>query len=185
MTETSTASATLGGGCFWCLEAAYEEVEGIVRVESGYSGGDVEDPTYEQVCSGTTGHAEVVRVDFDPETISYREVLEIFFTLHDPTQLDRQGADVGSQYRSVVFHHSDEQRRVAESLVEELEEAAIWDDPIVTEIAPLETFYPAEDYHREYYRRNPQQPYCQVVIEPKLAKLRAKHADKLRTAAVR
>ncbi len=172
--------ATLGGGCFWCLEAVYEELVGVEDVQSGYAGGDVTEPSYEQVCSGTTGHAEVVQVTFDPGTISYREVLQVFFAIHDPTTLNRQGADVGTQYRSAIFHDSEEQRGVAEELVEELDNSDIWDGSIVTEIALLEKFYAAEDYHDRYYQRNSDQPYCQIVISPKVAKFRKQFQDKLR-----
>lgn len=170
----SLETATLGGGCFWCLEAVYQEVSGVREVVSGYAGGHVDEPTYQQVCSGTTGHAEVVRVQFDPEVVSYRRILEIFFTIHDPTQLDRQGADRGTQYRSIVFYHSDEQREVAEEVMRELEEEGLFEDPIVTRVEALDHFYPAEAYHQNYYRTNPTQGYCQVVIHPKLAKYRAR-----------
>jgi peptide-methionine (S)-S-oxide reductase len=172
--------ATLGGGCFWCLEAVYEELRGVEKVESGYSGGTVPNPTYRQVCSGMTGHAEVVRVTFDPEVVSYREVLEVFFTIHDPTTLNRQGADVGPQYRSAIYYHDEEQRRVAEEVISELEEAGVWEDPIVTEVAPFDVFYRAEDYHQEYFRNNAYQPYCQVVIAPKVAKFRKEHLGRLK-----
>lgn len=178
--EHRLEKATLGGGCFWCLEAAYEQIEGVASVVSGYAGGTVPDPTYEQVCSGRTGHVEVVQLTFDPETVSYRDLLEIFFTIHDPTTLNRQGADVGTQYRSVIFHHDEAQRETAESLIQELEREGVWRDPIVTAVEPAPTFYPAEAYHQTYFRRNPQQPYCQVVIAPKLAKLRKKHFERLR-----
>jgi peptide-methionine (S)-S-oxide reductase len=171
--------ATLGGGCFWCLEAVYELVRGVTGVKSGYAGGFRRDPTYEQVCSGATGHAEVVQVTFDPASISYREILEIFFSIHDPTTRDRQGADVGTQYRSVIFTHSDEQAEVARNLAAALDAQGLWDDPIVTEITPLDRFYPAERYHDEYYRRNPNQGYCRVVIGPKLAKFRSSFAHRL------
>lgn len=171
--------ATLGGGCFWCLEAAFEQLQGVERVKSGYAGGHVKNPSYREVCTGKTGHAEVVQVEFDPEVISYREILEVFFVIHDPTQLNRQGPDVGTQYRSAIFFHGPEQKATAEGLIAELAEEGIFDDPIVTEVEPLEAFYPAEDYHDEYYRRNPEQPYCQVVISPKLAKLRSRFSDKL------
>lgn len=182
MSEATMAEvATLGGGCFWCLEAVYEQVEGVLGVRSGYAGGSVPDPSYEQVCSGATGHAEVVEVRFAPDTIGYREILEIFFSIHDPTTVDRQGADVGSQYRSVIFHHSADQRQVAEALIDELEQEGVFDAPIVTELEPLETFYVAEDYHQEYFRRNGRQPYCQVVVAPKVAKFRRKFAHRLRT----
>ncbi len=181
MTERRTETATLGGGCFWCLEAVYQELEGVERVESGYAGGHVPDPTYEQVCAGSTGHAEVVQVEFDPGTISYREILEVFFTIHDPTTPNRQGADVGPQYRSIVLYHSAEQRDEAARTVAELEaDGAYGGDPIVTEIEPLEVFHPAEERHRDYYRRNTEQPYCQVVIDPKLAKFRKTFAEKRR-----
>lgn len=177
---TGMERATLGGGCFWCLEAVYERVEGVSAVRSGYAGGAVPDPTYEQVCTGTTGHAEVVQVTFDPGSIGYEEILEIFFAIHDPTTRDRQGADVGTQYRSVIFHHSDAQRDIARRVVARLEEARIWDAPLVTEIVPLDRFYSAEDYHQGYFRTNPQQPYCQVVVAPKVAKFRRKFAHRLK-----
>jgi peptide-methionine (S)-S-oxide reductase len=173
--------ATLGGGCFWCLEAVFEELRGVQEVVSGYSGGTVPDPTYEQVCTGTTDHAEVVQVTFDPEAVSFREILEIYLSIHDPTTLNRQGADVGTQYRSVIFYHTPEQKRVAEEVIAQLEEAGIWDDPIVTEVTPASVFYAAEDYHQEYFRRNRGQPYCQVVVAPKVAKFRKQHLDKLKT----
>ena len=155
-----TETATLAGGCFWCLEAVYEQLRGVERVESGYAGGTTPDPTYEQVCSGATGHAEVVRLTYDPEVVSYRDLLDVFFTIHDPTTLNRQGADVGTQYRSAVFYDSPEQRREAEAKIAELEAEHVWDDPIVTQVVPLEAFYPAERYHQEYYRNHPSQPYC-------------------------
>ncbi len=172
--------ATLGGGCFWCLEAVYEELRGVEKVESGYSGGHVPNPTYRQVCSETTGHAEVVQVTFDPGVVSFREILGVFFAIHDPTTLNRQGADVGTQYRSAIFYHTPEQERVAREVISELEEAGVWDDPIVTEVTPVEEFYVAEDYHQEYFRRNAYQPYCQVVIAPKVAKFRKQHLDRLK-----
>ena len=175
--------ATLGGGCFWCLEAVYERLEGVSRVISGYAGGSVPDPTYEQVCSGMTGHAEVVQVEFDPDVTSYREILEVFFTLHDPTTRDRQGPDVGTQYRSAIFYGSDEQREAAERLIAELEREDVFPDPIVTELESLAEFYPAEAYHQEYYGRNPSQPYCRFVIAPKVAALRQKFAGKLKAAS--
>ncbi|MGD2114632.1 MAG: peptide-methionine (S)-S-oxide reductase MsrA [Acidobacteriota bacterium] len=168
-------SATLGGGCFWCLEAVYQEVPGVDRIVSGYAGGHTENPTYRQVCSEGTGHAEVVQVTFDPEEIPYRRILEIFFTIHDPTQLNRQGADRGTQYRSIILTHSDDQRRVADEVIAEME--GVFSDPVVTEVEPLDVFYPAEDYHQDYYRQNRAQPYCQVVIEPKLAKYRARYGE--------
>ena len=180
MDPSRTEVATLAGGCFWCLEAVYEELKGVERVESGYSGGAVPDPTYRQVCTGTTGHAEVVQVTFDPEVISFKEILEVFFTIHDPTTLNRQGADVGPQYRSAIFYHDEEQRRVAEGVISELEAEHVWDDPIVTEVTPFDTFYVAEDYHQGYYRNNEYQPYCRVVIAPKVAKFRSKYLTRLK-----
>ncbi|MGE0102288.1 MAG: peptide-methionine (S)-S-oxide reductase MsrA [Blastocatellales bacterium] len=170
--------ATLGGGCFWCLEAAFLELRGIERVVSGYAGGHVDDPTYHQVCSGFTGHAEVVQVDFDPDVITYRDLLGVFFTIHDPTTLNRQGYDVGTQYRSAIFYHSDEQKSEAEAVIAEVQ--PIWDDPIVTEVVPLERFYPAEDYHQNYFENNPNQPYCRAVVAPKVAKVRQKYLQRLR-----
>ena len=180
MDSSRTEVATLGGGCFWCLEAVYEERKGVEKVESGYSGGHVESPTYRQVCARTTGHAEVVQVTFDPEVVSYREILEVFFTIHDPTALNRQGADVGTQYRSAIFYHDEEQKRVAEEVIAELESGHLWDDPIVTEVTPFDAFYVAEDYHQGYYRNNEYQPYCQVVIAPKVAKFRSEYLTKLK-----
>lgn len=164
--------ATLAGGCFWCLEAVFESVRGVDSVKSGYAGGHVPDPTYEQVCTGTTGHAEVVQIAFDPGAVSYAQLLDIFFAIHDPTTLNRQGGDVGTQYRSAIFTHSDEQRAAAERKIEELGRDGPWDDPIVTEIEALEAFYPAEVYHDTYFRRNPSQPYCRVVIDPKVQAFR-------------
>ena len=175
-----TEIATLGGGCFWCLEAVYQELRGVEKVESGYSGGDVPNPTYRAVCSGTTGHAEVVQVTFDPEMISYKDILEVYFTIHDPTTLNRQGADVGTQYRSVIYYHDDEQRRVAEEVISDLEAEGIWKDPIVTEVTPIDEFYIAEDYHQDYFRNNGYQPYCQVIIAPKVAKFRKQHLERLK-----
>jgi peptide-methionine (S)-S-oxide reductase len=175
-----TQVATLGGGCFWCLEAVYQELRGVEKVESGYSGGDVPTPTYRQVCSETTGHAEVVQVRFDPEVVSYRDILNVYFTIHDPTTLNRQGADVGTQYRSVIFYHDDEQRRVAEEVISELEAQGIWNNPIVTEVTPFDEFYVAEDYHQNYFRDNGFQPYCQVIIAPKVAKFRKQHLERLK-----
>jgi peptide-methionine (S)-S-oxide reductase len=175
--------ATVGGGCFWCLEAVLEQLEGVERVVSGFSGGPVPHPSYPLVCTGTTGHAEVVQVTFDPGRISYRDLLEMFFAFHDPTTLNRQGPDRGTQYRSVIYHHSPEQKDAAERLISELTARRIWDGPIVTEVEPLTEFYPAEDYHQGYYRQNPNQPYCQATITPKVSKLRAQYAAKLRRAA--
>ena len=179
MEENNLELATLGGGCFWCLEAVYLELRGVRRVVSGYAGGRRPNPSYEQVCSGATGHAEVVQLHFDPREVSYREILEVFFTIHDPTTLNRQGADVGTQYRSVIFYHSEQQKAVAEEVMRALEAEGVWSDPIVTELAPVPEFYPAEAYHQEYYRRNPAQPYCRVVVEPKVAKFRKKFLDRL------
>lgn len=173
-------TATLGGGCFWCLEAAFDELKGVEQVESGYSGGTVPNPSYRQVCSGKTGHAEVVQITFDPKLISFREILEVFFTVHDPTTLNRQGADVGTQYRSVIFYHSPEQKAIAEQVIKELEAQKVWKARIVTEIAPFEAFYVAEDYHQEYFRLNGQEPYCQIVIAPKMAKFRKLYRERLK-----
>lgn len=183
MDHSKKSLGTLAGGCFWCLEAVFEQVKGVERVQSGYTGGHIQRPSYRQVCTGTTGHAEAVQVSFDPSVISFRELLEVFFAIHDPTTLDRQGPDTGPQYRSAIFYHDAEQKRVAEEVMSELQAAGVWRHPIVTEVVPLEVFYPAEDYHREYYRRNAEQPYCQVVIEPKLAKLRQKYLKKLKGVA--
>jgi peptide-methionine (S)-S-oxide reductase len=177
--------ATLAGGCFWCLEAVYEQVEGVLAVESGYTGGTVANPTYKQVCTGTTGHAEVIRLTFDPAKLSYREVLEIFFAFHDPTTMNRQGGDVGTQYRSAIFTHDARQKAEAEAVVRELTEEKVFRAPIVTDIKPLGPYYPAEQYHQGYYRQNPDQPYCHAVIAPKVAKLRAKYASRLKGAASR
>jgi len=173
-------TATLAGGCFWCLEAVFLEVDGVHRVMPGYTGGTTDSPSYEEVCTGATGHAEAVQVVFDPSLISYRTILEIFFSIHDPTSVNRQGADIGTQYRSAVFYHSDEQRSLAEQLVEELNKARLWDRPIATEIVPLEGFYPAEDYHFEYFSQHPRQPYCQTVISPKVSEFRKQWADRLK-----
>lgn len=164
--------ATLAAGCFWCVEAVFGDLEGVEEVVSGYAGGTVPNPTYEQVCTGTTGHAEAVRIIFDPEVISYEEILTVFWKTHDPTTLNRQGADVGPQYRSVIFYHSDEQKRTAESSKREMDASGLYRNPIVTEIVPFTTFYEAGEFHREYYRRNPDQPYCRLVIDPKIEKFR-------------
>ncbi len=172
--------ATLAGGCFWCLEAVFDELQGVVSVESGYSGGHVPHPTYQQVCEGDTGHAEVVQITFDPEIISYRDLLRVFFTIHDPTTLNRQGNDIGTQYRSAIFYHDEEQKKIAEEVIAELEAAHVWDDPIVTEVTPFEAFYRAEEYHQEYFARNRFQPYCQFVVAPKVAKFRQKFTEKLK-----
>jgi peptide-methionine (S)-S-oxide reductase len=172
--------ATLAGGCFWCLEAVFDELQGVEKVESGYAGGHVANPAYREVCMGTTGHAEVVQITFDPQMITFKDLLKVFFTIHDPTTLNRQGADVGTQYRSAIYYHSPEQKAAAEEIIAELTAAKLWDDPIVTEVTPLAEFYPAEDYHRDYFQRNPQQPYCQMVIAPKVAKSRQKFLDQLK-----
>ncbi len=176
--------AVLGGGCFWCLEAVYKELEGVVSVTSGYAGGDRPNPSYEQVCSGATGHAEVVRIEYDPQVVSFRNLLEVFFTIHDPTQLNRQGNDVGTQYRSVIFCQDNAQRSVAEAVMKGLSADGVWPDPIVTELAPARPFYPAEAYHQDYFDNHPGQPYCQVVVAPKVAKARKKFADRLRRKAL-
>ena len=178
--EKSTELATLAGGCFWCLEAVYKELRGVSRVVSGYAGGHVESPTYREVCDGTTGHAEVVQITFDPSAVSYKELLEVFFTIHDPTTLNRQGADVGTQYRSAVFYHTPEQRETAEQVIAEMSAARVWDSPIVTEVAPLDKFYPAEDYHQNYFEKNPTQPYCSAVVAPKVSKFRKLFLDRLK-----
>jgi peptide-methionine (S)-S-oxide reductase len=175
--------ATLGGGCFWCLEAAYEVLNGVESVVSGYAGGDIKNPTYREVCSGRTGHAEVVQLTFDPEVISYRDILEIFFTIHDPTTLNRQGADVGTQYRSVIFYHSPEQRATAEEVMRELTAGEVFDRPLVTQLESLPTFYRAEDYHQGYFRNNPGQAYCSFVVAPKVAKVRQKYQALLKQSA--
>ena len=172
--------ATLGGGCFWCTEAVFLEIEGVLRVVPGYSGGHVENPTYQQVVTGTTGHAEVVQVAFDPDVITYREILEIFFTMHDPTSLDRQGADVGTQYRSVVFYHGEAQRRTAEEFIAELNESNVFGLPIVTRVEPFTGFYEAEDYHKNYYNNNRRQSYSRYVIEPKLRKVEKEFKERIR-----
>ena len=173
-------TATLAGGCFWCLEAVYDQLKGVQDVVSGYAGGSRPNPTYEQVCSGSTGHAEVVQVKFDPSVLSFRDLLGIFFASHDPTTLNRQGGDVGTQYRSAIFYHSPDQKAVADEVIRDLTEQKLWSDPIVTEVTPLSEFYPAEAYHQEYYERNPNQGYCQAVVGPKVAKFRSKYFEKLK-----
>ena len=172
--------ATLGGGCFWCLEAVYQEMQGVTRVESGYMGGHLDNPSYRDVCTGRTGHIEVVQVTFDPEIASYRDILEVFFAIHDPTSRDRQGNDSGSQYRSAIFYHDERQRATAEELMRELEAEGAYSRPIVTELLPLATFYRAEGYHQNYFRDNPEQPYCAYVVSPKVQKFRQKFAKRLR-----
>lgn len=175
-----TETTTLGGGCFWCLEAMYDQLHGVVNVVSGYSGGHVLNPTYEQVCGKGTGHAEVVQITYDADVISFRDLLNVFFTIHDPTTINRQGSDVGPQYRSAIFIHTPEQQAIAEQTIAELNQQGLWDNPIVTEVVPLEAFYPAEDYHQEYFARNPNQGYCRVVIAPKVAKFRKQFLEQLK-----
>jgi peptide-methionine (S)-S-oxide reductase len=180
MSEQRTELATLGGGCFWCLEAVFRDVRGVDRVVSGYAGGSVPNPTYEAVCTGRTGHAEVVQLTFDPAVVTFRDLLEVFFTIHDPTTPNRQGADAGTQYRSVVFCHGPEQERQTREIMGEIEQAGIWDAPLVTEVAPFTVFYPAEASHQEYFERNPAQAYCRAVIAPKVAKFRKQHLARLK-----
>jgi len=172
--------ATLAGGCFWCLEAVYEGLSGVESVVSGYMGGTVPDPTYEAVCTGTTGHAEVVQITYNPAVLSFKDLLEVFFTIHDPTTVDRQGNDVGSQYRSAIYYHSPAQKSTAEQVIATLGETRLWRDPIVTEISPAAAFYPAENYHQEYFARNPGQPYCRLVVAPKVAKFRSRFLERLK-----
>jgi peptide-methionine (S)-S-oxide reductase len=172
-------TATLGGGCFWCVDTIFRELQGVEKVESGYAGGRTANPTYRDVCSGMTGHAEVVQVTFDPSVLSFRDLLRVFFTVHDPTTADRQGADIGAQYRSIILYHSDEQRETAKQVIDELNGEKVWDDPIVTQLVPFTTFYSAEKYHQDYYSQNPNQPYCQIVIAPKVAKFRKAYLDRL------
>ena len=173
-------TATLAGGCFWCVEAVFDELRGVESVTSGYTGGDVPRPTYQQVCTGATGHAEAVEIKFDPGVVSYRELLEVFFTVHDPTTPNRQGADVGTQYRSAIFYHTPEQREIAEATIAALDAEKIWDAPVVTQVAPAGEFYPAEGYHQEYFANNPSQPYCRAVVAPKVAKFRQKFLGRLK-----
>ena len=173
-------TATLAAGCFWCVEAVLDDLNGVVDVVSGYAGGHTENPTYREVCDGTTGHAEVAQIKFDPSVISFKEILQVFFAVHDPTTMNRQGNDVGTQYRSAIFYHDDEQKRVAEEVIKEVTAEGVYDDPIVTEVVPFEKFWPAEDYHQEYFLNNPNQSYCQAVVEPKVAKFRKKFVDKLK-----
>lgn len=172
--------ATLAGGCFWCIETIFEDLKGVENVESGYSGGRVENPTYEQVCSGTTGHAEVVQITFDPSVITYAKLLEIFFHIHDPTTLNRQGADVGEQYRSAIFYHSDSQKQTAEKVKKDIADSGLWNNPIVTEITKFEKFYNAEEYHQDYYKNNPEKGYCSIVIAPKVRKFYKEYKDYLK-----
>jgi peptide-methionine (S)-S-oxide reductase len=177
---TQREVATLAGGCFWCLEAVFQQLKGVQQVQSGYAGGHVPNPSYEDVCTGSTGHAEVVQVTFDPDVIPFRDLLQVFFTIHDPTTLNRQGGDVGTQYRSAIFYHTPEQKSAAEEVIAELAAQQLWDEAIVTEIVPLNAFYPAEEYHGDYYRRNPNQGYCRAVIAPKVAKARKLFLEKLK-----
>jgi peptide-methionine (S)-S-oxide reductase len=180
MTDVTKEIATLAGGCFWCLEAVFDDLRGVESVESGYMGGKTANPTYAEVCSGETGHAEVVRLTFDPNAVSFREILEVFFVIHDPTTLNCQGNDVGTQYRSAIFYHSAEQKTTAEQVIANLDAGRVYDDPIVTEVVPASQFYGAEDYHQEYFRRNPAQPYCAYVVRPKVAKFRKHFLEKLK-----
>jgi len=173
-------TATLGGGCFWCIEAIFDDLKGVTNVESGYSGGTIANPTYEQVCRGNTGHAEVVQVSFNPQIIKYEDILRTFFTVHDPTTLNRQGDDAGTQYRSVIFYADDEQKKIAEEVIKEIQSQKIWDGPIVTELSQFKAFYKAENYHQEYFISNPSQPYCRIVIAPKVAKFRKLYHDRLK-----
>ena len=182
--NTNLQTATLAGGCFWCLEAVYDEIKGVHGVESGYAGGQVDNPSYREVCGGDTGHAEVVQIHFDPNIVSYRDLLHVFFAIHDPTTLNRQGADVGTQYRSAIFYHDDEQKQIAEEVIKDLSAQKLWDRPIVTEVTKLDKFYMAEDYHQEYFARNPYQPYCQVVVAPKVAKFRKHFLEMLKKQTV-
>jgi peptide-methionine (S)-S-oxide reductase len=174
-------TATLAAGCFWCIEAVFDDLKGVEDVVSGYAGGHTENPTYRQVCDGDTGHAEVAQIKFDPSVISFKEILQVFFAVHDPTTLNRQGNDVGTQYRSAIFYHDDEQKRAAEEVIKEVTAEGVYDDPIVTEVVPLEKFWPAEDYHQEYFANNPNQPYCTAVVAPKVAKFRKKFVDRLKS----
>jgi peptide-methionine (S)-S-oxide reductase len=175
--------ATLGGGCFWCTEAVFSELKGVEKVESGYAGGTVPNPSYEQVCTGRTGHAEVVQITYDPKVISFKELLEVFFTLHDPTTLNRQGADVGTQYRSIVLYHENQQRTIAEQVIKQMESSRVWNRPFVTQVKPFDAFYKAEDYHQQYFKQNRREGYCQLVIAPKVAKLRKEYHEKLKLEA--
>jgi len=182
--NTNLQTATLAGGCFWCLEAVFDQVKGVHGVESGYAGGAMPNPSYREVCSGDTGHAEVVQVHFDPNIVSYQDLLNVFFAIHDPTTLKRQGADVGTQYRSAIFYHDEEQKKTAEELIKDLNAQKIWDRPIVTEVTKLDKFYMAEDYHQEYFARNPYQPYCQAVVAPKVSKFRKHFLEMLKKQPV-
>jgi peptide-methionine (S)-S-oxide reductase len=180
MENKTLETATLGAGCFWCVEAVFDDLRGVTDVVSGYSGGHTENPTYREVCSEMTGHAEVVQIKFNPEEISYADILRVFFSVHDPTTLNRQGNDIGTSYRSAIFYHSDEQKRTAEEIIKEVTEAGIYDNPIVTEVTKFDKFYPAENYHQEYFANNPNQPYCAAVVAPKVAKFRKNFVDRLK-----
>jgi len=180
MENKNLETATLGAGCFWCVEAVFDDLKGVESVESGYSGGHLANPTYQQVCSETTGHAEVAQVNFDPNIISFKEILQVFFAVHDPTTLNRQGNDVGSSYRSAIFYHDENQKQIAEETIKEVEAEDVYDNPIVTEVAPFDKFYIAENYHQEYFANNPSQPYCAAVVAPKVAKFRQKFVDRLK-----
>ncbi len=180
MENKNTETATLGAGCFWCVEAVFDDLKGVESVESGYSGGHTENPTYQQVCSETTGHAEVAQINFDPQQISFKEILQVFFAVHDPTTLNRQGNDVGSSYRSAIFYHDENQKKIAEEVIKEVTAEGVYDKPIVTEVTPFDKFYIAENYHQEYFANNPNQPYCAAVVAPKVAKFRQKFVNKLK-----
>ncbi len=180
MENKNTETATLGAGCFWCVEAVFDDLKGVESVESGYSGGHTENPTYKEVCSETTGHAEVVNVNFDPQEISFKEILQVFFAVHDPTTLNRQGNDVGSSYRSAIFYHDENQKQAAAEVIKEVTAEGVYDNPIVTEVKPFDKFYIAENYHQEYFANNPTQPYCAAVVAPKVAKFRQKYVNKLK-----
>jgi peptide-methionine (S)-S-oxide reductase len=178
--ENNLETATLAAGCFWCVEAVFDDLKGVEDVVSGYSGGHTENPTYQQVCSETTGHAEVAQIKFNPQELSFKELLQVFFAVHDPTTLNRQGNDVGSSYRSAIFYHNEEQKRIAEEVIREVTEEGVYDSPIVTEVTAFDKFYPAEDYHQEYFANNPNQPYCAAVVAPKVAKFRQKFLTRLK-----
>lgn len=178
--ESKSEQATLGGGCFWCLEPVFQELRGVRSVSVGYAGGTVPNPSYRQVCTGSTGHAEVARIEFDPDEISFADLLRVFFSVHDPTTLNRQGPDVGSQYRSIILSHDDGQKETAKKVMQEISQSGLWDAPLVTQVEPLDVYYPAEDYHQEYFENNPYQPYCRAIIAPKIAKFRKKYQDKLK-----
>ncbi|MFC7005153.1 peptide-methionine (S)-S-oxide reductase MsrA [Bowmanella sp. JS7-9] len=178
---TNVQQATLAGGCFWCIESAFNQIEGVIKAISGYAGGHTQQPSYEQVCKGDTGHAEVVRIEFDADSISYRDILEIFFALHNPTQLNRQGEDIGAQYRSEIFYHDDAQKQAAEQIIAEIEQEKIWPDPVVTKVTAVNNYFPAEEYHQDYFSQNPQNQYCNMVVAPKLAKFKQKFASKLKS----